>query len=211
MRSRPDDLFVLAIDAVWRPLECIKNKVTVRCACLNVCVCVCPGAVHTLGNNVVAPAKVNEQRRGQRQAQAEADRQSQHGVRDADGGEGGEGRELSVPGQDMKRVRKFATIRMLPATCAAPAATLKAIKKFKVAFKNAFHKFTGAPRCLLPLHQDMQNFDSSVCKSDSSIDVNGDGSDADADSDADCDNDSDTFPPFCCRQLVALAQNVDNF
>lgn len=62
----------------------------------------------------------------------------------------------------------------------------------------------------LPLHRDMQNFDSSVCKSDSSIDV---GAVADADSDADCDNDSDsdTFPPFCCRQLVALAQNVDNF
>lgn len=32
-------MFVLAIDAVWRPLECIKNKVTVRCACLNVCMC----------------------------------------------------------------------------------------------------------------------------------------------------------------------------
>lgn len=58
-----------------------------------------------------------------------------------------------MPGQDMKRVRKFATIRMLPATCDAAAATLKAIKKFKVAFKNAFHKFTGAPRFLpAPAH-----------------------------------------------------------
>lgn len=162
-----------------------------------------------MGNNVVAPAKVNEQR----QRQGQADRQSLQGVGETGGGVG-EGRQLSVPGQDMKRVRKFATIRMLPATCAAaPAATLKAIKKFKVAFKNAFHKFTAAPRCLLPrpLRLHMQNFDSSVCKSDSSIE--GDGSDADADSDADCDNDSDsdTFPPFCCRQLVALAQNVDNF
>lgn len=62
----------------------------------------------------------------------------------------------------------------------------------------------------LPLQRHMQNFDSSVCKSDSSIDV-GAVAVADADSDADCDNDSDTFPPFCCRQLVALAQNVDNF
>lgn len=159
--------------------------------------------MHTLGSDVVAPAKVNEQRQGQ------ADRRRLHEVREQTGRRVA---QLSVPGQDMKRVRKFATIRMLPATCAAaPAATLKAIKKFKVAFKNAFHKFTGAPRCLLPLplRPHMQNFDSSVCKSDSSIE--GDGSDADADSGADCDNDSDTFPPFCCRQLVALAQNVDNF
>lgn len=138
-----------------RPLECIKNKVTVRAAC------VCPGAVHTL---LLLPKSMNSDRQRRRRRRSTRQRQRQrHRQRRltrADRGSVERGnrarRQLSVPGQDMKRVGKFATIRMLHATCAAlaaaaPAATLKAIKKFKVAFKNAFHKFTVTPRLLSPL------------------------------------------------------------
>lgn len=116
--ARPDDLFVLAIDAVWRPLECIKNKVTVR---TTACVCVCPGAVHTL---LLLPKSMNRDRQRQRHRKRQKRQRrltiSDRGVCCVQQGEGSRRQrgQLSVPGQDMKRVRKFATIRMLHATCA---------------------------------------------------------------------------------------------